>query len=215
MRTKALTLVAALGVAGAVALQAQVYSVNVVGYVNVTVPAGKLVLLANPLDPGQANTISDLLKNVPLGTIVYKYDPQTGKFISSTWLGVMWSPRGDLTLKPGEGFFISNPGPNDLQITFVGEVLQGKLELPLVAGFNLVGSLVPQAGKVSTDLGLPVEAGDAVYKFNVTTQKYELNTYAGGGIWLPTMQEPTVDVAEGFWVSKVKAANWVRNFQVQ
>ena len=216
MRTKTLSLVAALGAAGMMALQAQVYSVNVVGYVNVTVPAGKLALLCNPLDPGDANTIADLLTGLPVGTMVYKYDSATGGFVSSTYMGdpLGWMPSGDLTLNPGEGFFLSNPGPDDIQITFVGEVQQGTLEIPLVAGFNLVGSKVPQAGKVHTDLGLPVEDGDAVYTFNVDTQSYDMATYAGG-MWLPTMQEPEVDVAEGFWVSKVNATTWTREFSVE
>src|SRR5512139_1316589 len=60
MRTKTLLAMAAMSVAAATSW-AQVYSVNAVGYVNVTIPAdgAKLALLANPLNGtnNQLNTI--------------------------------------------------------------------------------------------------------------------------------------------------------------
>jgi hypothetical protein len=58
MRTKTLLLSAAAMAAGLVSSVAQsnVYSVNVVGYVNQVLPAGTLVAVANPLDNG-TNTL--------------------------------------------------------------------------------------------------------------------------------------------------------------
>ena len=208
MRTKTLSLVAALGAAGMMALQAQVYSVNVVGYVNVEVPAGGLALLCNPLDAG-SNTVADLFgDSLPDGTIIYKYNGSgfdTATYMFGSWTG------GDMSLDPGVGFFIYNPlTDNSLQITFVGEVKQGTLEVPLQAGLNLVGSIVPQAGKVHTDLGLPVGEGDTVYLF--TGKSYDGYTYMFGS-WTP--EEPQVDVAQGFWVVKVNAETWSREFSVE
>src|SRR5687768_8351279 len=50
MRTKTLLLTAALAAAGLTSSMAQVFSVNAVGFVNVTVPASSFALLANPLN---------------------------------------------------------------------------------------------------------------------------------------------------------------------
>ena len=73
MRTKTLLLTAVLSAAGLASSLAQgaVYSVNAVGYVNLTVPAG-LSLIANPLDATD-NTIANVLK-VPAGTQIYKFN---------------------------------------------------------------------------------------------------------------------------------------------
>src|SRR6266851_4855036 len=50
MRTKTLVLTAAISAAALATSMAQVVSVNAVGYVRVTVAAGNLQLLANPLN---------------------------------------------------------------------------------------------------------------------------------------------------------------------
>ncbi|MCD6339616.1 MAG: hypothetical protein J7M29_09595 [Verrucomicrobia bacterium] len=209
MRTKTLLLVAAVGAAGSLALNAQVYSVNAVGYVNVTVPAGQMACLCVPLDPGAANTVADLLPGVPEGTMVYTFDQASG-FTINTYMFGEWSVP-DQTLSPGQGFFLRNVGTEDLTITFVGEVPQGTLTIDLPAGFSLVGSKVPQAGAVSTDLGLPVEEGDMVYTFDPTAG-YAISTFMFGA-W--SGGEPEVDVAEGFWVRKVNPVTWTREFSIQ
>src|SRR5439155_26780565 len=62
MRTKTLLLPAALSAAGLASATAQVYSVNAVGYVNVSVPAHKLAILGVPLNGtnNQMNTTMPL-----------------------------------------------------------------------------------------------------------------------------------------------------------
>jgi hypothetical protein len=49
-----------------------VYSVNAVGFVKVTVPAG-FSMIANPLK-APTNTVGALFADAPDGTTVYKYD---------------------------------------------------------------------------------------------------------------------------------------------
>ncbi len=60
---KTLLIAAAALVAGVVSSEAQVYSANIVGYVNVTCPAGAQVLVSNPLDDG-TNQANDLLSHI-------------------------------------------------------------------------------------------------------------------------------------------------------
>src|SRR6185436_7382863 len=93
MRTKTLLLTAAIGVAGVASSFAQaVYSVNAVGYVNVSVAknpssATTFLLVANPLNSG-GNTIGEVLPNVPDFTILFTFNNTSGQFEGAfTYLG--------------------------------------------------------------------------------------------------------------------------------
>lgn len=208
MRTKTLLITAALGAAGVASAIAQVYSVNAVGYVNLTARAG-FNLWNNPLDAKADNTVAKLLPGLPEGSIVYTYDGANFKL--NTWELDEWSFPND-TLVPGQGFFLRlPPGAPNTTITFVGEVMQGALSTPLVAGFNLVGSKVPQAGGIQTDLGFVPGDGDVVYKFDTATGNYAISTFDLGE-WDPA--QPNIGVGEGIWLRKVAAGSWNRTFSV-
>jgi len=218
MRTKTLLLTAVLSAAGLASsfslAQGAVYSVNAVGYVNLTVPAG-LSLIANPLDATD-NTIANVLK-VPAGTQIYKFNG-TG-FTSALFDDIDgWTssgqPAGNITLNPGEGMFVrNNSGP--FTNTFVGEVKQGNLSTPLPAGLSIVASQVPQQGKVSTDLSFPLIAGTQIYQFNGTSYKSFLYDDIDGWTSSGTPSEPSVAIAESFWVrNNSAAASWTRTFSV-
>lgn len=209
MRTKTLLLSAAVTAAGMLSSMAQVYSVNAVGYVNVTIPAKGYQLIANPLLAADSK-LSALLPNVKDGTTVYKYDPATGYSVNTFFFGA-WGD-GNQTLVPGEGAFVLNGDTAAPQtLTFVGEVAQGDRSHAIPAGFSIQSSEVPQAGKLTTDLNFPAADGDAVYKFNAASQSYDSFTFFFGG-WSPS--EPTVDVGESVFVNKAAAANWTRTFNV-
>lgn len=204
---------AVFGVASLGAL-AQVYSVNAVGYINVTVPASGYALVANQLNAGTAasNKITEVLPGVPEDTIVFTYSTTGGFSANQLSFGAWGDPNA--TLPPGKGFFIQNnqvPAA-PFTVTFVGEVPQGALSTALVAGLNLVGSQVPQAGKVSTDLGFPAGEGDAIFQWNPAGQTYRAAVSYSFGAWDPA--EPTVAVGEAFFVEKAAAASWTRTFSV-
>jgi hypothetical protein len=193
---------------------AQVYSVNAVGYVNLVIPAG-LSMIANPLNTSN-NTIGALL-TVPAGTQIYKFNG-TG-FTSALFDDIDgWTsggqPAANITLNPGEGMFIRNNGAQPLTNTFVGDVMQGTaLSVPLPAGLAIVASLVPQQGKVSTDLAFPQIAGTQIYTYNgVGYDSYlydDIDGWTKGGV----VSEPTVTVGQSFWVrNNGTATSWTRNF---
>src|SRR5215813_4784313 len=123
MRTKALLCAAALA-AGAVSSMAQsnVYSLNVVGYVNVPIAgagAGKFTFIANQLNTTN-NTLASLMPAPPDGTTIFKW---TGSaFVNSSFLFGAWSD-GTFTLNLGEGGIVQSTQP--FTNTFVGEVKQG------------------------------------------------------------------------------------------
>ena len=213
--TKLLLAAAAISAAGWITANAQqnVYSQNVVGYINVTIPAGKMALIANQL--WQTNmTLENLLPNAPEGLAVYKY---TGsgwdgyEFIP----GIGWVPDGSATLAPGEGAMVKNPsGTESLVLTFVGEVMQGSLTNQLPAGLSVKSLMVPIAIGGTNTLaanGFPAVDGDCVYKY--ASGVYEGYEYMEGVGWVP--EEPTFNVGEAFFVKKNAPTVWVRNFTVQ
>lgn len=219
MRTKALLLSAVLGVASiAAALAADpVYSVNAVGYVNVVLNKG-FTIIANPLNAGDNHLSKIFPSTLPSGTVIYRY--VNGAFKLATFAPddnnvLNWDT--DFEIKPGEGFFIKNPTQAAVTVTFVGEVMQststGPLANPMVAGFNLTASMVPQSGDLKADLGYPAENGDIVYRY--VNGSYKLSTYApDDNNVLNWDTVPTPAVGEGFWVKSKTAKTWNRTFTV-
>lgn len=210
MKTKTLLLAVALAGAGAVSGVAQtVYSVNAVGFVNVVIPAGpnSFTIISNPLNAAD-NSVAALFPSAPVGSGIYKF--VGGAFVANTKGFNAWSNPGQ-TLVPGEAFFFKNPSGTALTNTFVGEVPQGTLTTPLVGGFQLVSSQVPQSGLVSTDLGMPAATGEAVYRF--IGGAYVTHSRGFGTAWSPS--EPNIQVGEGFFLKKnANPSNWTRTFSV-
>jgi len=211
MRTKTLLLTAAVMAVGITASQAQVYSVNAVGYVNLSLPAG-YSMISNPLN-GTNNNLSTILPTVPDGTQILAFDDAGQHFaadVPSFVEGFGWFPDG--VLPPGIGVFILLP--NAFTLTFVGEVPQGNLTNGIVAGYSMKSSQVPQTGRITTDLSFPAVDGDQVFQFNNVTQHYvaEVPSFVEGFGWFP--YEPTNNVGESFFVLKSGQANWTRSFSV-
>src|SRR5690349_9633849 len=126
MRTKTVLLLAAVAAAGITASQAQVFSVNAVGYVNKTVPANGYAMIANPLI-APTNTVEALLTGQVFdNTQVYLWNTTTKQFVITTFLNSTDGWDGDAyktVVNPGSGFFVKNPDKTkDMKITFVGEV---------------------------------------------------------------------------------------------
>jgi len=199
MRTKTLLIAAVVGAAGLASAQAQVSSVNAVGYVNKELSAG-LNLLSNPLSNGE-NKIGEVIPVAPFGSTVFVFNGAS--FDQSTYVGV-WD--ADISLPVGVGFFIE--AAEAATITFVGEVLQGvDTNKQVPAGLSIQGSLVPQAGTL-TELGFPAAFGDTVFTWNGTG--YDFDTYLG--VW---GAEPSLSVGGAVFVDKAEAGAWDRNFSIQ
>ena len=227
MRTKALLLTAALGAAGVATSMAQVYSVNAVGYVNLSIafptptPVSPFAIVANPLN-GTNNLISTVIPNAPDGTIAYLFRNNQYDIIYYTGPGSWTNPSGpEPTIAPGEAFFLGFDGtvaPNPTVLTFVGEVPQGNLTNAVPTGFSMRSSIVPQSGGLTTVLGFypsdPVADVDTLFQFNAASQSYDIFYYVGGGNWSPS--EPVVNVATGFFFQNNSGAteNWGRTFTV-
>jgi hypothetical protein len=204
MRTKTLLVAAAMLAAGAATSMAQsnVYSLNVVGYVNQTLPSG-FTMIANPLNTS-SNTLNGLLTSLPPGSQVLKWNGTA--FNVRTKFGATFIP--DDTLNPGEGAFV-NIGAA-LTNTWVGEVLQGSLTNAIPSGFSIQASKVPAAFALNDPVGLAdvLPSGSQVLKWGGSS--YAVNTKFGASF----IPNPTINVAESFFVNTGTATNWVRNFTV-
>jgi hypothetical protein len=210
MRTKTLLLAAVLSAGGVASSLAQVYSVNAVGYVNVTLTAG-LNLICNPLKVTAGNDLNRVLPltDADAGTTVYTYDTT---FHSASFLGAALGWLPNLTVAPGQGFFISIAAGKT--VTFVGEVPQGTdSNIPVSNGLSLISSPVPQS-LVLDAMQFPADLGDTVYFYRGTPKSYASASFLGAGVgWVPA-GNATPAVGEGFWASKATAATWTRNFSV-
>jgi hypothetical protein len=150
-----------------------------------------------------------LIPVAPEGTTLYKFNPATGAYQGNAFEFGAWADP-TMTLNPGEGAFVLNPTVAFFNALFVGEVKQGPLSTPLVAGFQIVASQVPQSGALDTVLGFPVAEGDTVYLFNNATGSYAGSTFEFGE-WVA----PVPKVGEAFFVNKVAAGTWTRTFTVE
>lgn len=218
MRTKTLLVAAAALAAGVVSsmAQANVYSLNVVGYVNKEFTGGgRYTAVANPLNTTN-NTVNGLgLLALPNNSKILKWNTGITDFdiYNKTPFGV-WSPDpAAVTVNPGEGILVYISGTT-VTNTFVGEVLQGDLTNALPAGFQMSASKVPEAGVISA-LGLVPPNNSKVYKFNSaagTVGDWDIYNKTIFGAWSPS--EPSVGVAESILTSLPSTYDWVRSFTV-
>jgi len=209
MRTKTLLLTAALMAAGVASSMAQVYSVNAVGYVNLSIPGGFSMIANQFIAPSYK--IKDLIPNPPPGTVLYLFS-NTGGYDVQTFddIDLVWSPNPNATLNLGGGAFILSPSLFNL--TFVGEVPQGTLNTATPAGFSILSSQVPQSAPIS-NLGLVGEPADVLYKFS-NTAGYVVYTFDDIDlVWSPN--EPSMGVGESFFLLKSgPSRTWTRTFTV-
>lgn len=203
MRTNALLLSAAL-VAGGTALAQGTVSKNIVGYVNRTVPAAGLVMIANPLNNG-GNTVAEVIKTD--GDLILYHFGASG-FSSSESLAGEWLDGGDVVIEPGGGFFAGSTGGAAVPITFVGEVAVGK-EVTIPVGLSIRSSALPQAGGLNA-LEYPV-GDEVVYKF--VNNGYE-SAESLAGEWLG--DAPSFAVGDAFWVlNGGESKTWARTFSIE
>ena len=179
MRTKALLCAAALAAGAATTMAQNVYSLNVVGYINLTLVPG-LNLVANQLDADgtmTANYVTNIFStNLPTGSKIYAFNGSG--YASATFLATgKWnSGANGITpyLAPGGGVFVNNAGASAVTITLVGQVIQGTNSVAIRpnGGLTIVSSIAPIAGGFQSVLGYTPTLGDTVYPWNPTTQAY-------------------------------------------
>ena len=112
----------------ATSMAANVYSQNIVGYVNkVFLGSGQYTLVANPLDNGTNDLVSLLDAALPNKSTVYAWDQTNGKYIQVNKNGsgaANWTTN--LLAPPGTGFFVKTPNASGpVTNVFVGQLAGG------------------------------------------------------------------------------------------
>jgi hypothetical protein len=210
MRTKALLLGAMIGAASLATSMAQVYSVNIVGYINVPIGHG-WNLIANQLNNTAGNTIGNLFPSPTTSIAVYVYDAPTQNYLNANWDPRFGWDDDSIVVDPGAGMFVYNPG-TAWTATFVGEVKTGAQTINLVHGWQLIAPVVPQTGLLETELNYtPSPSGDAIYVYDNATQNYFNYNWDSRFGW---DEEPVVEVGKGMFVLRTSAGAWTRTFNV-
>jgi hypothetical protein len=176
MRTKSLLGLAALAV-GLSSSMAQVYSLNVVGYVNVPLQANKLSFVSVPLTPNGGNfniTNTIVLNDAQDGANIYAWAGTGWDANQPQWYagGTGWYP--DMVIQAGKGFFLK-AGAADGTITFVGEVPQGTLSYNIPTGLSTLANQVPDGSAFPG--GTVGHDGDNIFSWDQAGQKWSATTW--------------------------------------
>jgi hypothetical protein len=219
MRTKALLGLAALAVGLSTSVAQNVYSLNVVGYVNVSLQANKLSFLSVPLIPNAGNfniTNSIVLSDTQDGALLFTWaGTKWNETVPQWYAGAGWYP--DMVVSNGVGFFLSSKAATTL--TFVGDVPQGTIPYSVPAGSSTLANKVPvSANFPGADVG---HDGDLLFTWAGTAWNTDTPQYYAGVGWYSasptvTTNGPMLNPAEAvFYQNTGTAQTWSRSFTVQ
>jgi hypothetical protein len=224
-----------LGTLGSISVMAQstnVYSLNAVGYINVTIEPGYNII-ACPLLAAPDNTVNSVLNNGAgqyNGSTVFFYSPATG--YSSDLANTAktantngWTHNGTNVLAPGLACWFLSPFPTNITVTFVGTVPSGPMTNALLAGYNLVSSVLPVSGDIVTNSLSSLtnyNLGDSVITYDPIAgyETYQSSATKGStgydNNWTSPHGDPiTSNVYSGFWyLNSGATVNWVEDFSV-
>jgi len=222
MRTKLLLGAAtlAVGIASSMA-QSNVYSVNIVGYVNVTCNPGYNTIV-NQFTNNDVSIPGILGGAAAPGTLqncqVLKFLSATGTFTddiydqgSGGWIDANSGNPSTNTVAPGEGFFFQNAQTTNITLTFVGQVPTQVVEKFAANAYTLGGTPSP----VSIQLGTNNPAvngqvngtyvGDAFPAVQNMQYLTFTNSNTGAGAGFDTAL--IYDVGSGGWINSVSGNN--------
>jgi hypothetical protein len=236
MRTKTMLLTAACVAAGALSSMAQnVYSVNVVGYINVTAPPG-YSLLGNQLTTTDTTIVGVLgsanapatLQNCQVLTYVANppgYTQDIYDVPSGGWVDYVTGTVSGRTLPAGSGFFFYNANTTNITLTLVGTVPQGTNTTALAPGYNMLSTVVPVAQALESTNGFPNVNSMLYLTYSVTAgvpgYTQLLDDIQDSLGWVDyttgTPTEPVPAVGQGYFIYNplTSATNWVNVFTVQ
>lgn len=191
--------------------QSNVYSLNIVGYINVGVTNGQLALLSNPLKPSNGNySVTNTIKLQDPGsdgTTLFQWNAGSSSWDAIGYIdGFGWD---NTTAQPlGKGFFIQ---PVLTQtITLVGEVQTGTSTNTISGVLSLLGNKVPVAGPEPG--GLVGHDGDTIFTWNAVGNSWIANGYIDTFGWdSASTNGPALKVAEGFFYQNTGGSlDWIK-----
>jgi len=214
MKSKTLLIAAAALAAGIMTSQAQVYSQNIVGYINLPLTVG-YNMVANQLDSdgtGTNNGIFTVLStNLPNGTKVLAwngtgYSPATFSSGTGKWLGN--NSVISNAMNPGSGFFVQVTVATNL--IMVGNVITGTNSYPIAVGYQIIAPSGPVAGTLDTTNGYKPSKSDKVLVWNGTG--FAPHTFTGT-TWLGG--DPQLAVGQAVFLQASSNNVWTQVLNVQ
>jgi hypothetical protein len=227
MRTKTALITAALSLTGVATSMAQVYSINAVGYINLTLKPG-FNMVANQLNKSANNTLTEVFQGLPEGSQALKFDSSVQNYViefydaeNNRFVKEDGVTPGTLTAAPGDGLFLFNGGAANATVTLVGEVPQGNLSVAIPSAFSLIATKSPQALQLTAANSFPQEPEAQYFGWNADAQNYTEIAFNDGSQWVkqdgttPFLPIPAPAVGEGFfYFNPAAATSWVRDFSV-
>jgi hypothetical protein len=246
MRTKTLLIAAAAALAaGIVSTQAQVYSQNIVGYVNTPTANGGTYAITVPFSVGVSNGVNEiwpLVGGVPsipdFSTLLIWTGNNYTTYVSDSTSPTLWDDASfaplsfDPVLPVGEAFFLI-PSASTTN-TFVGTVAVnvGATNNTTYAngGTYFVAPVVPYGGYVTN--GTSTGGGDALSSLNglpdfstmLVWTGNNYNTYvsdsSSASLWddasfAPLPAPPTINVGQGFFLIPSATYTWTVGVSAQ
>lgn len=164
----------------------------------VTLGVGITNFIANQLDNG-GNTLDEVLPVVPDGTQLYKYDPCLKTYTDpATFVAGFGWVQGEalstMTLAPGEGAFILQPGPSPYQVILTGTRRCARsLPICLVPGLQVVSDQLPEPGNFASIVGMTPADGTVIY--TMQGGQYVRYFCVQGEGWVDELGDPAAPVA--------------------
>jgi hypothetical protein len=230
---KTLLIAAAALAASVISSEAQVYSQNIVGYVNKTVVGGQFNALSNPFNVGVTNGGNEVFgTNLPDGTQLFQwtgtgyltstYDTSIGAAPNNWYNGDESAVAPTPIILPGQGFFLLPPA--NFTNTYVGAVavlVGSSITNTAVGGqFNMLGSYLPVAGAVSNAVvNFYPPNGTQLFQWTGTgylTSTYDTSIGASANNWYngdesDVAPTPVISVGEGYFVLPPTQFKWTQN----
>jgi len=201
MKIKTTLIAAATLAVGAMSSQAQVYSQNIVGYYNLSVPHNGFAQVANQLDVDGVDLLTTVLTNSTLvsdvngnnNTTVYIWSKASQGYLTLQYFNKSdatnyWGPGnppgfydggGNYTNPPitvGKPFFIQNinNSVSNLTVTLVGSVLKSTNVISVTPGYQMVSLPAPVAQPINYTGVSDVNGNnnDTIYSWNSALQGF-------------------------------------------
>jgi hypothetical protein len=217
--------------------QSNVYSLNVVGYVNLTLKPGYNLITAQLNATGGSRSINVLLTNAPAladGSTFFAWNAVAQGFTSAAnfvgtppdgpaWYNADYTALATDVAPLGQSYFIKNEGAQTT-LTLVGEVPQGAFNQSVPNNYSFLGDFAPTSQEIKTN-GFPIADNSILFTYDSTAQGYTsaingVGTPPDGPAWYNA--DFTAEVAfapavgQGFiYNTTAGAAPWNRNFTVK
>jgi hypothetical protein len=223
---KTLLIAAAALAASIISSEAQVYSQNIVGYVNVPCPVGVFTPVGNPLmNADGVNSATNVLPGIPDDTYLYIWTGSSynvvisfgGVFYDQTGTFVVPTPNlpvgGGLYIQASASYTNTFVGTVLVTNTAVGSITTNSVNLP--EAFAFVNPQLPIGGGLISSLQMSAIPDDS-YVYIWTGSSYNI-AISFGGIWYDqtgsfTVPEPTVSVGEAFFVQSSAPWTWTMTY---